>query len=274
MLGKLIKYEFRSSMRKIGIAWAAMLGMAVIAGVFSRIGLLKISGNGSSLAWILSLLKDVSMFLYVSLIVAAIVVTVMIIISRFKNGLLGDEGYLMHTLPVSKTELIASKGLVAAVVLLGSMLAISLSITLMNSIIDKAQVARNIRAFFGPFIKEPMTILFFIEGVILFVACILIIIYKIYLAMSIAQLSDDHRGLIAIGAYFGINIAVAILGTIAGFLTVELSIGKLIVQMIRGTGNYAQVNLMALLAFIVLAAVLVILHVITERILSNRLNLQ
>lgn len=273
-----MKYEFRSSMGRIGIAWAAMLGMAIIAGVFSRIGLMKIAGNGSSLAWVLSLMKGISMFLYVSLVVAAIVVTVMMIISRFKSGLLGDEGYLMHTLPVSKTELIASKGLVAAIILLGSMLAISLSITLMNSIINKAQVAQNIKAFFKaffePFAHEPIGIIVLIEGVILFVACLLIIIYKVYLAMSIAQLSDDHRGLIAIGAYFGINIAIAILGTIVSILTVKLSIGTWVVELIKRNAVCTQINLVALMAFIVLAIVLVILHVATERILSNKLNLQ
>lgn len=269
-----MKYEFRSSMGRIGIAWAAMLGMAIIAGAFSRIGLMKIAGNGSSLAWMLSFLEGVSMFLYVSLVVAAIVVTVMMIISRFKSGLLGDEGYLMHTLPVSKTELIASKGLVAAIILLGSMLAISLSIMLMNSIINKEQVAQNIKAFFEPFMREPIGIIIFIEGIILFVACLLIIIYKVYLAMSIAQLSDDHRGLIAIGAYFGINIVIAILGTIVGILTVKLSIGMWIVELIKKNVIYTQINLVALLAFIVLAVVLVILHVATERILSNKLNLQ
>lgn len=273
MLGKLMKYEFRSGMRSVGIVWVAMLGMSIIAGVFSKIGLRSISAN-SSIARIVSLLEGLTMFLYVGLIVTAVVITVMIIIRRFMNGLLGDEGYLMHTLPVSKTNLIASKGFVAAVVLLISILMIILSIVILNTIVNTGQTVEVIKSFFSTLGEYPITILFLIEGIILTVTWLLIVIYKIYLAMAIGQLSNDHRGLIAVGAYFGINIAVTILESIVGVIVVKLSIGSWIIELGKGMGDYTQSNILALFIFVILAIFLIILHIVTEKILSSKLNLQ
>ena len=56
------------------------------------------------------------------------------VIQRFFRGLLGDEGYLMHTLPVSPWQLIGSKLLCAVVTTLLSIVVAILSILLIMPI--------------------------------------------------------------------------------------------------------------------------------------------
>ena len=55
------------------------------------------------------------LFAYMVVAVAVAVVSVMTIVTRFTRNLLGREGYLMHTLPVTKRQLILSK-LISSVV--------------------------------------------------------------------------------------------------------------------------------------------------------------
>ena len=55
------------------------------------------------------------LFAYMVVAVAVAVVSVMTIVTRFTRNLLGREGYLMHTLPVTESQLILSK-LISSVV--------------------------------------------------------------------------------------------------------------------------------------------------------------
>ena len=62
------------------------------------------------------------------LCVAIAVITALTIIQRFTRNLLGREGYLMHTLPVTPAQLILSKLISSMVWLLCSILVIALSL--------------------------------------------------------------------------------------------------------------------------------------------------
>lgn len=96
MLTKLLKYEFMASARTYGALYLALLCAAALLG-------LQIGSTGGN---------NVNQFLllvYLGLCAAVAVVTVMTIVQRFSRNLLGREGYLMHTLPVTSNQLIASK---------------------------------------------------------------------------------------------------------------------------------------------------------------------
>ena len=60
-------------------------------------------------------------------IIGTVVVTIMTIVQRFYRNLLGREGYLMHTLPVTETQLVTSKLISSTVWSLCSILAACLS---------------------------------------------------------------------------------------------------------------------------------------------------
>ena len=64
---------------------------------------------------------------YTAVIIGTVVVTIMTIVQRFYRNLLGREGYLMHTLPVTETQLVTSKLISSTVWSLCSILAACLS---------------------------------------------------------------------------------------------------------------------------------------------------
>lgn len=100
MLTKLLKYEFKASARTYGGLYLALLAAAALLGAG-----LGSKAQSSSAAYI----NNVLMLIYIGLCVAVAVVTVMTIVQRFNRNLLGREGYLMHTLPVTPAQLIGSK---------------------------------------------------------------------------------------------------------------------------------------------------------------------
>ena len=105
MLGKLMKYDLRSGIRTFALIWIGLAALAAINGLTLRIAF---DGDiQSELAnFIITVLP---MVLLVALYVAMGIFMLVFIINRFYKGLLGDEGYLMFTLPVSVSEHIGSK---------------------------------------------------------------------------------------------------------------------------------------------------------------------
>ena len=106
MLIKLLKYEFRAAFRELIPLYIALLGIAVLLRPFY---LYNLSGS----------LTGITALVYAALIVAVMVMSCLTIIQRFSKTMLGAEGYLMHTLPVSATVHIFSK-LITAMVIVGA----------------------------------------------------------------------------------------------------------------------------------------------------------
>ena len=99
MLTKLLKYEFKATGRVYGGLYLAILAAAALLGLSFRFPIFLV--HTAPIA--------VLMIIYLALVVAIVVMTVFTIVQRFTRNLLGREGYLMHTLPVSSVQLILSK---------------------------------------------------------------------------------------------------------------------------------------------------------------------
>ena len=127
MFGKLLKYDFRSMLKQFAFIWPAALVLALV----NRFTVNSFVTSASGLRQTVS---GVAMLVYVGIMIAMFVVTMIFVIQRFFRGLLGDEGYLMHTLPVSPWELIGSKLLCAVVTTLLSIVVAILSILLIMPI--------------------------------------------------------------------------------------------------------------------------------------------
>lgn len=61
---------------------------------------------------------SLGMLIMVALMITLGVLTITVIIKRFSKNLLGDEGYLMMTLPVSAKKIVASKIITSVVYLI------------------------------------------------------------------------------------------------------------------------------------------------------------
>lgn len=108
MLKQLLKYEFQATRSYYGTAYLALLASALLLGAGAG-HMPQIGGTDLDALWALMAL------VYMGTILAIIVLTIQQIIERFTGNLLGREGYLMHTLPVTPAQLILSKLLSSAV---------------------------------------------------------------------------------------------------------------------------------------------------------------
>jgi len=110
MLNKLIKHEFRATARLFLLAYAVVIGVALVN--TALLGLKPSNGSGFAAAY--SIFSGLMMFVYVMAILALLLMTIAFVIVRFYR-MLGDEGYLWFTLPVTPTQQILGKLIPAAV---------------------------------------------------------------------------------------------------------------------------------------------------------------
>lgn len=123
MLDKLIKYDLKSNSRIIG----ATYGFMVLCAVFARItGMLSHAFDGF-MERAMGYLWMFTVFIMFLSIVALCVITLVLVILRYRNNLLRDEGYLMHTLPVSAVSLYFSKIITSLMFFIGDIAVIILS---------------------------------------------------------------------------------------------------------------------------------------------------
>ena len=134
MLKKLLKYEFMATGRSFGALYLGLFGVAALIGLLFRFGVgapAVSEQNIDTLPRFLATAVVVLMALYMILLVSAGVMTLVTIITRFTKNLLGGEGYLMHTLPVSPQTLIISKTIAGGVWTIASGLAVLLSMAIL-----------------------------------------------------------------------------------------------------------------------------------------------
>lgn len=273
MTGKLIKYEFKSIGRLMGILWIALPVCALFLGLTG-----KVSYNIDN-PFFNDLLSLVTLILYISVFVATIAVTTVVIIMRFYKGLMKQEGYLMHTLPVKTWQLITAKGIVSTCVVLISGIISILSILLLNSLDGLKSLVDVIHSLFMTFQEYPNSILLFIVLIIFILSGIVSGIYHIYVSLAIGHLAKKHHILYSLLSYIGISIICSVISTkLFALLTPWLTkLSTYTVQPSLGIlfGNVSKILSTTGLISILLAFVeILIFHFVSEYILRKHLNLE
>lgn len=213
MLGKLMKYDLRSGIRTFSLIWIGLAALAAINGLTLRIAF---DGDiQSELAnFIITVLP---MVLLVALYVAMGIFMLVFIINRFYKGLLGDEGYLMFTLPVSVSEHIGSKLLTSMIFQIGSFAVAVLSGGLLFAVLTPLNFSDVAQAFqeAGRYLRvNPLpagTGWVVAEFIVYTLIAAAVSILQIYTAISIGHLGKKNRGWFALLAYVGISIAFSII---------------------------------------------------------------
>ena len=93
MLTKLLKHEFRATARIMGPLYLVLLAVALGFNFSAR---LMDTSNV-----VLNILAALVILAYVAAIIGVFIVAFILMLQRFYKNLLGDEGYIMFTLPAS-----------------------------------------------------------------------------------------------------------------------------------------------------------------------------
>lgn len=208
MLKQLLKYEFKATKSLYFGLYLALALLSVVLGVtFRQEHALAHSTSFQNLEVIL-------MIVYVSVILAIAVLCFVSTVQRFYENLLGREGYLMHTLPVTETQLILSKLITSMVWVLCSGLAGIVCITGMVSIgVLDAEVLGTVNwdswmqlweMLYGELGAKFWLVMFW--TILINLARLADLILCVYAACMIAHLFQKYRMVSGILAFIGLNV--------------------------------------------------------------------
>lgn len=247
MLRKLIKYEWRET-RTMGLILVGAIILATLMGVFSIYTMSLFMGDEEGILAIASGITGMFSFLAYMLIVVGTIYGILIYLSvRFYQSMYTDRGYLLHTLPVTKHQILGSKILVGTVWLyvIYLMLFLSAVLSIFSIVVAVAEpgVIPKIPDAVGAvaqFIREVWIEMFgsdeglFLLGSHYVVSLLLLALISlpsqlllIYGAISMGQLFKKYRALWALLFVMLFSFARVILSYIVSLvLMVGLSLGN------------------------------------------------
>lgn len=277
MLGKLIKHELRGSGRTMLPFILVSLFLSVMAGLSMRA-----MEHQQEYSWF-NILFGIVIFLFVAGLMAVCIMSVVVVINRFRQNLLGDEGYLMFTLPVSVDQHIWAKLIVSAIWFLATALTCMLAVVLV--------LLCNVRTFdvnwsevgyvmgeLGRVIREfgiLHIVGYCLELLVMFFAGVCVSCLTFYCAMAIGYSFANRKVLLSVLAFFGLDIFFsmvqsALIAALNGMPGVERFLDNLDLSQVGTAGSVHIVMLCWILYLAVYAAVL---YIPTRLLLKKKLNL-
>lgn len=291
MLGKLIKHDYRSLSKtlwpaQLAIVCATLIATGSVAAYMSWTGGLPNESALVRLAQIILVIVPVVMLLG---IIAAAFVVAFIIFNRFYKNLMGDEGYLSFTLPVTAANHLWAKLINAVIWLTISTVVITLCVMFfifVSSAIDSGDLSmffselregiRQMREFW-----DGRYTLIIVESIILCLVSAASEVLHIYLSITIGSLvAKKHKILASIGFYFLISIASGILTSVISFGT-TYAFDSSNLYIVGGPDGVTQTtdaiirlaNIAMLSTTAIMAVLAAVYFIFTHYLLKNKLNL-
>lgn len=273
MLGRLLKYDMKAMGRILLPMYLVLIVLSVVVR-FAFGDIQQLFSEGAVFYGYIDILKIVLFVVYIFLIAAVSITTIIIIIQRFYKNILGDEGYLMNTLPVKPWQNITAKLLSAFLWTFFSGLVSVLSVVIMvyehtafleflvewNSLWE--QLAEEIDVS-----KLTWIIIAYI------IACFLqqfLSILLLYASMAVGQLANVHKKALSVCAFFGIYTAMSIVTSQISnvFLFKYYVITKMTEELF-----YELFNTAAILGIVINLVVIGVLFFVTNYLVDKKLNL-
>lgn len=275
MLSKLIGYEFKSTRRIFLPAFGVLLLLSLANSIF--IALPEPTLDHVSAPF------GVLMTVYVLAMFAVYVLAFAYMINRFYKNLLGDEGYLMFTLPARPSQLIWAKCITSTIWMVVTVILCCISLFLLAtpallSASFEPEIAFSdfwhlIQYIFSELMREYGANLFLVplELIAIGIAGIINFCMHIYACLSLGSLANKHRLGFAFLAYLGFGVAKEILLFISSWIF-DLTGLNLDFNLTLNTAAQMHIALLGWLLFTIVC--IAVNFVITNYILSRHLNLQ
>ena len=259
MLGKLLKYEIPAMGRKLVPLYAAWAATALFLGLTTQASSSKTE-----------FMVVISALLYTAVATAIFVMTIILIVQRYSNSLLGDEAYFNHVLPVSVSAHIGNKAISATLWIFITVLVALLTgiLIVIGAIIVEGNVniVEMFRDMLAIDIDWPEHLgLYIVEVLIMVVAGVVKTIMQIYAAITIGHQAQNRTTLASIGAY----ILIMVFESTVGRILLPL-FDKLITFDADSFQNFSRI---AIIAIIAAAAFSAIYFFICKYLMEKRLNL-
>lgn len=218
MLGNLFKYEFKACSRIL----LPVYGSSIIMSLFASLVMLLLPENMSQISnavvIIVGILATVVMMMFAVAMYASILVSIIYSVIRFKKSLLGSEGYVMNTLPVSAFSNVMAKMLCTFVYMLLSSVTVIICI-LLFAFIPSGVALPDLISGFGEFVKEFAQLGISAWSYVVFIVAMIVVstfksIAMMYAAMAVGHSFNKSKVLISFGIYILAGFVESIVSTI------------------------------------------------------------
>lgn len=258
MLSKLLKYDFEIQAKSLIPYYLVTILTAVltrILGVFKDITFIKIIGTPIRILFIL-------------LLIGIIFYTFFVTIKYFYKNFFKDEGYLTHTLPVTKNALLLSKALTSTIYFILSLAVLVLSLLIAISNVDK---------FFDLFNNILITYNINVTNFYLFSIAFIILSYisyltLFYISLALGSISNNNKILYSIIWGIVVYLIIQVISTIG--LGILLLIDPNIININSPTIMIDSIGKILFTSLIISIICTLGCYIITKIILDKKLNLE
>ncbi len=202
MLGKLMKYEWMATWKLLLAANLLTVVMTLLAGWMVHI-MDYSSGRG-----MVEFVAVMVILTYVGSMFAVYVGTSIYLIYRFYTSTYGDQGYLLHTLPVDTHHIIIAKMLVSALWMLINSALIYFSVIFLFASSEDIFVSMmegmvNVFTFLG---AEKISAFTIVMTIVAYIFSLFAKVLKVGACISLGQLSANHKLMLSFAWYVGIYL--------------------------------------------------------------------
>lgn len=265
MLGKLMKYEWKATWKLLLPANLVLVVMTLIAWWMTNM----VEYSRAEFQMI-DFMEVMVILTYVISMFAVYIGTAIFLIYRFYTSTYGDQGYLLHTLPVDTHHIILAKVFVSAswllsnsVMMIGSILFLFTAredafFTMMEGVMDVVEYMSG----------EEITMFTMVMTLVAYVFSLFARVLKVSACISLGQLSSNHKLLLSFAWYIGVYIVECICQGL--FFAVRLAFQKHVSSWTYYSYYDTQWET-TLLAGIIGC---VVFYVLTWYVMSRKLNLE
>ena len=268
MLGKLMKYELRATGRMM----LPLFLLTLLLGVFTRMSTAVVQHTHTNITESLNMLL---IFAFVLALVGTAVFSVVLMVVRFRNNLMTDEGYLMFTLPVSVHQLLWAKLLVSMLwfvaVFCVDALAILLAIYENGMFAGLPEFVRNVFDSMNRYYAVN-GLLYMLELLGVMIVSMVTACLMFYAPISIGNSFATHKTLLSVVFYFVIQTVLQIV-SVFGFAFSARTVNDVIMPSLASSPTRAaHLLFLSVLGYSLIIGA--ILYALTWFMLRKRLNLQ
>ncbi|HKM22697.1 MAG TPA: hypothetical protein VJZ01_11745 [Lachnospiraceae bacterium] len=268
MLGKLLKHEWNATMKVLLPANVVIVLLTVLGRIMLGLNIFETDSE------IVQMIAVLCLILYILSLFAVCIACTIYIAVRFYKTVYTDEGYLLHTLPVTSTEIIWSKMMIGALWNLITSIVISVSVLLLvfGSLSPGSfgemmnELSKLISTYLGSVFTGWVVFTVFLSVLSCFYSTL-----WLFAAISFGQLISKHK---VLGSFIGYAIGyivAQIVATVAMTANGLTNQAMLLDESVDAVITY--VNTTFGISFVITLVFTVLYYFVTSYMMKRRLNL-
>ena len=288
MLGKLLKYDLKSTLKLFLIGAIISPVAAIGGGVMLRLFFGIVESNSESIVLnLFAVFCMISGFVCLLLVGLFFFFTQILVYVRYYKNFFTDEGYLTFTLPASRGALFFSKTVSATIYFVAQTVISVLSFLLFAIVVTPAERGAfplnfDVLAGIGQLLSElwslcgAWTLVYILEVLLIGLAVLVYSTMLVYFCITVGSiLVKRAKLLLSIGIYYAFNSILSTLSQLAIFLFGVFTVEGVTILSEGMTKNQACATfaLLFLLILAAVSAVAALLYSLTQTLLDRKLNL-